>query len=71
MRCSLYESPHLLLLQGYSQQHVSPHRGGGLSDGRGGGGQEALRWTGGGGLSDGPGWRGEHRALRWTWGSGG
>ncbi|XP_029076704.1 ras-associating and dilute domain-containing protein [Monodon monoceros] len=23
MRCSLYESPHLLLLQGYSQQHVS------------------------------------------------
>nr|XP_010964227.2 ras-associating and dilute domain-containing protein [Camelus bactrianus] len=24
MRCSLYESPHLLLLQGYSQQHVSP-----------------------------------------------
>lgn len=24
MRYSLYESPHLLLLQGYSQQHVSP-----------------------------------------------
>lgn len=23
MRYSLYESPHLLLLQGYSQQHVS------------------------------------------------
>lgn len=26
MRYSLYESPHLLLLQGYSQQHVSPCR---------------------------------------------
>lgn len=36
MRCSFYESPHLLLLQGYSQQHVSPHWGGGLSDGPGG-----------------------------------
>lgn len=24
MRFSLHESPHLLLLQGYSQQHVSP-----------------------------------------------
>lgn len=45
MRCSLYESPHLLLLQGYSQQHVSPSLGWG-----------ALRWTeGGAGLSDGPG----------------
>ena len=36
MRCSLYESPHLLLLQGYSQQHVSPSLGWGLSDGPGG-----------------------------------
>lgn len=44
MRFSLHESPHLLLLQGYSQQHVSPGPGGrvalpmtGQGDGAGGG----------------------------------
>lgn len=44
MRFSLHESPHLLLLQGYSQQHVSPGPGSrvalpmtGQGDGAGGG----------------------------------